>query len=223
MTNLEAYNDILVDRVERKIENYFSNNGPEHTLNMLKRVYLTKGTVYNFQQYYFGVINERKHFLSATNFFRTFKSKYSLQGVDTTYLDRLEQEKNRILKLIDEDNITELYRQFFNQATIRHGSGYRKKDLGSFCAKLIHTFSPNRYPPLDKPIVVYFSLAKESFFFAFLVIAKAYSNWLALNSDVVHQLPKQLHAADIQGHFNYQNISGMKLLDMIFWAEANNA
>src|SRR5690606_31182228 len=128
-------------------KDYFYNNAPSA-----------------FHKYYSETISNKDLFLSGTDFFRKFKQQYSLQGVDGEYLDDLENKKQRILELIENDDIASLYLEFFAKAQIKHGNQKKEKNLGSFFAKLIHTFLPERYSALDNPIKEYLGLEKESFY-----------------------------------------------------------
>ena len=121
----------------------------------------------NFQNYYFLILDNEKLYYSSTDFFRQFKKMYSLQGVDNNNLDDLERHKKEILENIRSEKLAQLYFERFNKVKIKHGKGFKEKDLGSFFAKLVHTFRPNEYCALDNPIKNYFGLKKKVFSFLF--------------------------------------------------------
>ncbi len=155
------------------------------------------------------------YFLSDTEFFRKFKQQYSLQGVDGKYLDDLENKKQRILELIEIDDIATLYFEFFAKAKIKHGNQKKEKNLGSFFAKLIHTFVPEKYSALDNPIKEYLGLAKESFYISLFVINEAYREWITENPEIIGVIRAEA------GNYSKEKMTDLKLLDLIFWYEAN--
>ena len=136
-----------------------------------------------FQVYYKSTLKNEKSAFANINFFKKFKKKHALQGIDNEYLERLEKDKSIIINLIKEDRILELYQNYFYQARIKYKDAFRLKNLDSFCAKLTHTFSPKKYCPLDVPIKFFFKLENESFFTAFLLLSEAYTIW-SKNNDI---------------------------------------
>ena len=91
---------------------------------------------FNASKDFVGTSN-REAFLSTPNFFRVFKQRYSLQGIDGNHLDRLEQEKEKILRLIDDDNLPKLYYEFFADVSLQHAESVVRRTLVdcsvSFC------------------------------------------------------------------------------------------
>lgn len=175
----------------------------------------------NFQRYYFQTINNDGLFLSSADFFRQFKTQYSLQGIDNGFLDKLEKDKPEILRLIRGNNLSQLYFDFFYKAKLKHGDGFVEKDLGSFFAKLVHTFNPENYSALDNPIKDYFGLSKESFFISFQVISKSYADWGNQHQSIVNELKQRLKKIDRQNIIHQEKLTNLKLLDLIFWSKAN--
>ena len=146
---------------------------------------------------------------------------YALQGIDNKYLDRLEANKRDILKQIRADNLTQLYFEVFNKAIIKHGESFVEKDLGSFFAKLVHTFRPKDYCALDNPIKNYFGLKKESFFISFLIISSEYKHWAIDNKIFMQTIKDKFRRADLNQIINHNQLTDLKLLDLIFWSKAN--
>lgn len=175
-----------------------------------------------FQQYYIQTIANRDNYLSSTDFFRVFKQKYSLQGIDNNFLDMLEKEKEIILKHIDNSDIPTLYFGFFASAPIQHGSKTVNKDLGSFFAKLVHTFCPDKYCALDNPIKNYFGLNKESFYVAFIIVSQAYEEWARENPILMQKIRNEFEKNSVAKTYSAK-MTNLKLLDMIFWYQANKA
>ena len=175
-----------------------------------------------FQQYYIQTIANRDNYLSSADFFRVFKQKYSLQGIDNNFLDMLEKEKEVILKYIDNSDLPTLYFGFFASAPIQHGSKTVNKDLGSFFAKLVHTFCPDKYCALDNPIKNYFGLNKESFYVAFIIVSQAYEEWARENPILMQQIRTELEKNSVAKTYSAK-MTNLKLLDMIFWCQANKA
>lgn len=175
----------------------------------------------NFQRYYFQTIKNEELFLSSANFFRQFKTQYSLQGIDNLYLDKLEKDKAEILHLIRENKLSQLYFDFFYKAKLKHGNGVKEKDLGSFFAKLVHTFDPDNYCALDNPIKDYFGLSKESFFVSFQIVSKSYAEWGKHHQPIVSFLKMRLQEIDMKKIIHQEKLTDLKLLDLIFWSKAN--
>lgn len=174
-----------------------------------------------FQDYYFLTLDNEKLYNSSTDFFRQFKKRYSLQGIDNNYLDKLEGLKKEILKNIRADKLAQLYFDTFNKAIIKHGKDFKEKDLGSFFAKLVHTFRPDEYCALDNPIKNYFGLKKESFFISFIIISVEYKHWATDNKKLLKIIRKKFKQADKKGILQHDKLTDLKLLDLIFWSKAN--
>lgn len=174
-----------------------------------------------FQGYYFLTLDNEKLYNSSTDFFRQFKKRYSLQGIDNNYLDKLEGLKKEILKNIRADNLAQLYFDTFNKAIIKHGREFKEKDLGSFFAKLVHTFRPDEYCALDNPIKNYFGLKKESFFISFFIISVEYKHWATDNKKLLKVIREKFKQADKKGILQHDKLTDLKLLDLIFWSKAN--
>ncbi|MBV6462569.1 MAG: hypothetical protein HJHJAOHD_02745 [Flavobacteriales bacterium] len=174
-----------------------------------------------FQDYYFLTLDNEKLYNSSTDFFRQFKKRYSLQGIDNNYLDKLEGLKKEILKNIRADKLAQLYFNTFNKAVIKHGKDFIEKDLGSFFAKLVHTFRPDEYCALDNPIKNYFGLKKESFFISFFIISVEYKHWATDNKKLLKIIREKFKQADKKGILQHDKLTDLKLLDLIFWSKAN--
>ncbi len=203
-TIVDDFNDL--DNIANPVFQYFINN--------LK-----------FHNYYLE-IRENKDKYEEERFFNNFKKEYSLQGIDDKYLESLTKSKEIIINLIDSNNINELFFTFFANARIKHGketTGEDKeitKELGSFFAKLIHTFKPQEYCALDNPIKNYFKLQRESFLIAFFCINNAYKKWCS-NSENVSKLRSRIREIDTESILNLDSLSDLKLLDMVYWHKAN--
>jgi hypothetical protein len=171
----------------------------------------------NFQAYYFRTINKRNLFHATENFFREFKSNYSLQGVDDYFLKHLETNKEKIINLIDEGKLSEVYFTYFFKVKI----GSVQKDFGSFFTKLIHHFIPHSYCQVDIPMRIYFKLTHESYFVAFIVISGAFKKWAKKNSIRIERMKKLLAAIVKKNQWECEHITDMKILNIIFWSDAN--
>ena len=177
-------------------------------------------TAQAFQQYYVQIVNNREYYLSSINFFRVFKQRYSLQGIDNNFLNLLETQKETIIQHIDAGNLADLYFSFFASAQIQHGDATINKNLGSFFAKLIHTFCPDKFCALDNPIKNYFGLGKESFYVAFIIVSQAYQEWSAENHILMKRIRNEFEKNTIARPYS-NKMSDLKLLDMIFWYQSN--
>jgi len=176
----------------------------------------------SFQHYYRETIENREKFLSTPDFFRHFKQRYALQGIDSAYLDKLESEKETILHLLDSNDLVNLYYRFFADALVQRGERVVKKNLGSFFTKLVHTFLPDRYCALDNPVKKYFGLGNESFFIAFIVVSKAYREWASENWVLMQQIRMEIERNKTGKLFSIK-MTDLKLLDLIFWYQANES
>lgn len=222
MTELQNYLNIQKQSIYDKI----SADINLKAMDQIVKVDLIKSHLYDpvslgFQEYYFSILNNEEYYLQATDFFRRFKKQYSLQGIDNNYLDKLEDLKTEILSNIREDNLAQLYFNIFSQAELKHGETFVKKDLGSFFAKLVHTFRPNDYCALDNPIKNYFGLKKESFFISFSLVSCSYKQWSKENGKLINEIRSRFKQGDLKGKFQHNRLSDLKLLDLIFWSKAN--
>lgn len=221
-TNEEQYISFLKEKVFNKISFELNENSVNKIVQIdLYNSHLKDKISSSFQEYYFKTLNNDVDFLSSQNFFKQFKSRYSLQGIDNEYLDRLENSKSEILQLIRQNSLTKLYLDYFNRALIKHGDLKKEKDLGSFFAKLVHHFLPDKYCALDNPIKDYFGLSKESFFIAFFIISEQYKNWATENKELLNAIRENFKQLDQNKILNFDLLTDHKLLDLIFWSKAN--
>jgi hypothetical protein len=221
-TNEQVYIDIH----RRNISNIIATAINDSTLDHVVKTDLYGSHVSNkksasFQRYYFTTINNEQKYYSSGNFFNEFKKQYSLQGIDNAYLAKLESRKKEILQYIREDKLAQLYFDVFKKSSIMQRSGPVEKDLGSFFAKLVHTFKPDEYCALDNPIKDYFGLKKESFFIAFSIVSAEYKKWATDNAELMAAVRKKFIALDSGKQMSHELLSDLKILDLIFWSKAN--
>ena len=216
------YFNYLNRKVRFRIKNDLSsNNLPGIIQQDLAYHISSENSSDKFNEYYFKVTGDHQGFLSDKNFFSKFKYQYSLQGVDSNLLDKLESNKSNILSLISNDNSLPVYLKYFDSVATRHGDKTILKDFGSFYSKLAHTLQPMKYCALDNPIKSYFNLDKESFVVAFIVISHAYQEWTSSNQTSLLKLRKGLKEIDHASIIDHDKITDMKIMDMIFWYKAN--
>lgn len=208
--------------VKRKIDTHLSGSAVASVAQAAFAFHFSDDDSLAFQTYYQTITGNREHFLSSRTFFRDFKQMYSLQGIDGAHLDNLESAKKMIIRMIDDGKLTELFFTHFADVVIQHGKGTVNKTLGSFFAKLIHTFRPAEYCALDNPIKQFFGLGTESFFIAFIVISQAYKEWAFDKKEQMHTIRNELERNEIGRTFS-TNMTDLKLLDLIFWYQANKA
>ena len=219
---MEEYIEFLQRIVYEKISIYITENTLDHILNVdLYESHILNRNSAAFQEYYFRILNNEELFLLSNNFFRDFKTNYSLQGIDRNYLDQLETHKDEILDLIRQDKLVQLYFNYFYKVQIQHGNNFIEKNLSSFFAKLVHTFRPNEFCALDNPIKDYFGLRNESFFISFYVISTAYKKWSNVNRHVITDIRNRFKELDANFVMNHDMVTDLKLLDLIFWSKAN--
>ena len=214
------YLDTLKNKVKNEISNLLTDKDIAEISHEALLDYFDSKKSTPFYIYYSDTVSNKKLFLSDPDFFGKFKQQYSLQGVDRGYLTRLEEDKAEILRLIETGEISTLYFKFFAEATIKHGEGSKQKSLGSFFAKLVHTFAPDKYCALDNPIKQHFGLEKESFFISFVVISKAYKEWSIENSVIMDRIKLELGSHTTDESIKLK-MTDLKLLDLIFWYRAN--
>jgi hypothetical protein len=66
----------------------------------------------------------------------------------------------------------------------------------------------------------YFGLGNESFFIAFIIVSKAYSEWASENPALMQQIRSELERNNTGKPFSAK-MTDLKLLDLIFWYQAN--
>ncbi|HEY0261727.1 MAG TPA: hypothetical protein VGB95_01785 [Chitinophagales bacterium] len=216
------------DRLKQSVYEQISKEINEKTIAQIVKVnliepYLSEQEASSrFQKYYFNILNNEEYFLNSSNFFKEFKKNYSLQGIDNFRLSEFEKQKKEILEDIRNNKLSELYFSTFFKVKIKHGNSYQEKDLSSFFAKLIHTFRPNDYCALDNPIKDHFGLKKESFFISFFIISNTYKLWSENNKQIIQEIRKQFQKADKNETIKHNQLTNLKILDLIFWHKANS-
>lgn len=126
-----------------------------------------------------------------------------------------------MFSLIEEHKIYEIYSTYFAEAKIKQKNKYTSKNLVSFFSKFIHTFLPDEYCALDNPIKRYFKLDKESFFISYIIVNKAYADWINDNEKRVYEIKVYIRENDPDHNIKIDKITSMKILDLIFWDIAN--
>ena len=169
----------------------------------------------NFQNYYSKILLNQIYYFSNGNFFGEFKSKYSLQGIDNNCLNNFETRKTEIIELIEMNDLVTLYFSHFADRKIKSKKKEVRKDLDSFYTKFVHTFLPEKYPPLDNPIKNMLGFKKESFIFSFFCIAELYSSFAKENASLVKRIK------EIFKNSETQKFSDMNLIDLVLWKEAD--
>jgi hypothetical protein len=217
---ISQYLDWLKDKVEHKISSLLRDEDVTEISRRAIQDYFGSTKSSPFHIYYFETISNKEMFLSDPDFFGKFKQQYSLQGVDRGYLTFLEDNKAEILRLIENEDVSTLYFEFFAEAPIKHGEEKKRKSLGSFFAKLVHTFAPDKYCALDNPIKQRLGLEKESFFISFIVISEACKEWSVENPAIMDKIKLEL-AAYAKENPLYLKMTDLKILDLILWYWAN--
>lgn len=180
------------------------------------------GNLFRFHKYYLRTINNRLYFLCKDNFFLEFKGQYALQGMTADLCKGLEEKKRIILESIDQGALVRIYSDYFENVQVIYKGIPVFKTFSSFFTKLVHTFAPADYCALDNPIKKLFDLESESFFFAFLIISRAYKEWAAENNVLIQELRQKISGYDRKNILHFNELTDIKLLDMVFWTRANN-
>jgi len=219
--NMNSYIDKHIAAIRRQISADINDMTVDNVVRTFLAFHISGKNSSSFQDYYFLTLTNENYFLSSPTFFRDFKKRYSLQGIDNGYLDRLESDKQNILALLQAGKLADLYFDYFAKANIKHGATTIDKDLGSFFAKLVHTFKPADYCALDNPIKNYFGLQRESFFIAFSIISSAYKLWAADNKKLLADMKQQFENIDNKHLIRHDRVTDLKLLDLVYWSKAN--
>lgn len=208
----DTYLNYLAGLIYNNIEKYFSSN--ENDVELIREHFfrrLDDKHFREFQQFYFRTINNKEFYL-GNNFFKEFRQRYSILGVDMEFIEELESNKNQLLSLIEKKNFVDLYERF-----------NEKKQFGSFFTKFVHTFYPEEYCPIDIPMRQYFGLTNESYFIAFIVLSRAFKNWTEKNKSRINNLKDILFSDnECEKIIIYKNkITDLKMLNIIFWSVSN--
>ena len=221
MKNIDYYIDSLERKVYEKISDDINEDSLDKIVNKYLGFHFSDYRSSAFQRFYFNSINNETFYFGTSTFFSQFKYQYALQGIDNSFLLKLEENKSKILKLIRKDDLTTLYFEYFFKTKLKHGNKFIEKDLGSFFAKLVHTFCPQRYCALDNPVKNYFGLAKESFFISFHIVSRAYYSWGKNNREIFNQINTKFSQIDKGSLIEQGKLTDLKLLDLIYWTKAN--
>lgn len=212
---ISPYLDNLKNKTKKKISGIFNKKTISNIAKIAFQNYFGNTKPSAFYKYYFDTVSNKDLFLSSPDFFRHFKQQYSLQGIDSGYLNTLENNKHEILRLIENHDLAVLYSKFFENVQIKHGNTTKEKSLGSFFAKFVHTFIPDKYCALDNPIKNLLGLEKESFYISFFVISEAYKDWAVENPEIMKKIK-----TEAQKHSTHE-MTDLKLIDLLLWYEAN--
>ena len=219
--------DIYIERKIRDTKNKISESINESTDDDIVETHLSRyykePSLISFNQYYFKIFQNEEEFLSSKDFFKKFKKQYALQGIDNDYLERLENSKEKILSLLKNGKVVDIYFDYFAKALIKNGFEKKEieKELNSFFTKFVHTFLPNEYCALDNPIKDYLRLKKEGFFLAHHIISKAYLEFSKENPEIIKNLKKQFKELDDKRYdvereklIYHERITDLKLLKL---------
>lgn len=224
MNHFDEYYELLSAICYEKIKENLSLESAESLFsdNFIKRIKSDKTTrqhFIDFQKYYFNLINNPEEIQ-----FKVFKQKYSLQGVTSDYLNKLNFERDKIIGFIVDDNLAELYFKYFHFQELETKAGNKTKSLGSFFTKLVHTYKPSEYTPVDMPMKDFFGLNNESYFVSMIVISRAFKKWANENGNIISEFKDLL--IDYMAKENHMvidktKITDIKVMNTIFWSIAN--
>jgi hypothetical protein len=220
MKEIDNYTKVLIDLVYEKISCVIREDKISDVVsNVMKHI---EHNYFKFHKYYLDTLPDNFLFTTSNNFFRTFKHQYALQGISIYSLNKnFESFKPEILKLIKEDKLSDLYYRFFSKAEVQiEGAEVKRKNLGSFFTKLVHTLNPSQHCALDNPVKDYFNLTNESFFIAFIVISDAYRKWAASNYKLINSIREEIKKVDKENLLQISKLTDLKLFDLIFRIKA---
>ena len=95
-SSVVPYLETSKQNVKRKISEILTDQKIKEIVGAAFDFHFKDRNSLTFQEYYCKIVSNREAFLYTPNYFRVFKQKYSLQGIDGNHLDRLEQEKKPI-------------------------------------------------------------------------------------------------------------------------------
>lgn len=208
-----------IDRLSSKITTYAINNLCRTNL----KFHLADSGSLKFQLYWQKLVFYHDYYNRKDHFFREFKQMYSLQGIDNDYLDFLEKNKQNIKALFKNKNYFEIYEQYFSKAQIRRKDNKKEKELGSFYTKLMNAFDPHQFTALDNPIKNYFGFKSEGFFISYCIINEAYHHFIETNKNIFILIRNEFLQFDKEDKLKMSSIPELKIIDLIFWYEANVA
>jgi hypothetical protein len=215
--NLELYKEFKIQRGLEILE----KNIVISEIKSAAKFHLENSLSTKFQDYYREILKNEKLLLNSEKYFSIFKSRYSLQGIDSAYLNYLEKSKSNILKLIKDEEFISLYETYFFQQKIRRKDKFVKKDLNSFFTKFLHTFYPDVFPALDNPIRNLLDFDKESFIFSFFCISEIYNRFIFQNPEITQNIRAIFKNENAKLKQEAHSYSDIKLLDLILWKKAN--
>jgi hypothetical protein len=108
--NLELYKEFKIQRGLEILE----KNIVISEIKSAAKFHLENSLSTKFQDYYREILKNEKLLLNSEKYFSIFKSRYSLQGIDSAYLNYLEKSKSNILKLIKDEEFISLYETIFS-------------------------------------------------------------------------------------------------------------
>ncbi len=218
-TLLHHYFDTQVDNVVKHIDKIFESDKLTHLTEGIVEGLLEDSKFLAFHEYYLGVTNKPKKALANKQFFANFKKKYSLQGIDNSFLHNLEKDKQKIIDTIT-SNPEWVYTVYFQNVMLKHKEESVNRNLASFVAKLLHTFNPNQFIALDNPVKNLLGLSNEGFYFSFLVVNSAYIKWLDNNKSALDQMKQTITAIDKTNQLKLDSLTDLKIVDIFLWRMA---
>lgn len=207
----------VIDRLSLKTTMYEVNNLCQTNL----KFHLADSGSLKFQLHWQTLVFEPNYYDRKDRFFREFKQMYSLQGIDNGYLDFLEKNKQDIKTLFQKKNYFKIYKNYFFEADIKRKNNTMKKELGSFYSKLMNAFDPHCFTALDNPIKSYFGFKSEGFFISYCIINEAYRYFIETNKNTFTSIRNKFLQFDKEDKLKMSRIPELKILDLIFWYEAN--
>jgi hypothetical protein len=207
MTTANTYIDKLVEKVRHQISAEITKKGIQRfKTDVACRVAKTNSV--KFFRWYFETTSNPKR-LAEGKEMREFKTKWGLgRFVKDEVCDRIQENFADIVRLVNRDNLTTLYFEYFEQV------GTPPTNQGCFFTKLVHTLKPQDYCPVDTIISGHFALVNESYFVRLCALSRAYKEWASENRNLIADLKNELGRDD--KHQIWEQLEDLKLLDTIF-------
>jgi hypothetical protein len=221
MRELDSYAIALRQRAVARISTVLTDAEAGAVSARAFQAHATSRRSLRFQRYYIETVANTQAFLQSPGFFATFSARYGLRGIDSAYLDGLEQAKPTILRRIEDGDLVGVYLEFFATAGVRRSRQTVEKNLGSFFTKLVHTLRPTEYCALDNPVKEYLGLRHEGFFVAFVVLSAAYREWARQRALLMTEVRKACASTETLGDLS-REMTDLKLLDLVFWQLADS-
>jgi len=198
-------------QVNKIIEEDFKIYNKEKLTKLFREYFEDKRSI-DFIKYYNKTVLDKEKIN-----FGMFSNKWALH-LRKTHIDYLDKNHELLKKeILNRKDIYSFYKNFGIDK-----EGRRNK---SFCCKLFHSFLPNEFIPLDNPIRNHFKLKNfdsDHHLWCEKIIRRGYSMFISKNKKKIKLIKEVLSNKEFE-FFRIKELSGLRLMDMIYWFVLNRA